>query len=241
MKSSKNILIAGILFTSLIACSSNDTHKSNKNTVQTIGSLKHSIWKRELHASVDLDTVPIKNLYAFGPMVNLKGDYLILNGEAFQATTKDDKIDVQPEKSGKSPYLVYQYVPKWKSIKLNEDVDNIEDMETFVLSQKGLKGNKETAFKLNGTFKAIELAVHNLPEKLDFYNYQVALVANTKEQLTDIEGTVLGFFDSEKSMKYTHFNERMTMYFISKDKKKMGRITQLFIYPKDVKFELPQY
>lgn len=237
MKLSKIIIVSVLILGTLNAC----TNSIESDSVLMSGSLKQSIWKRELKATISLDTVSMSNLYGFGPSEGLNGDYLVVDGEIYESKDINSEIVVKNVKECKSPYFVYQYIPKWSNFPIKDHVDNIEELETLILSEKGLKRNKESGFKLEGKFKAIEISVHNLPDNLKFYNYQVALTGNLKKQLTDEEGVIIGFFESDKSMKYTHHNDRVTMYFISKDKKRMGRISQFYINPKEVKFYLPKY
>ncbi len=224
----------------LTACNTTPENEIS-NTVESIGSLKESIWKRQLYAKIDLDTIPLKHLYGVGPIENLTGDHLILDGVNYAVKSIDDSLIVKKVDGGKLAYFAYQYVPKWVESPITEEIDDLVDLDIFVLSRKELKKNRTTAFKIDGKFKAIEIAVHNLPSKVSFYNYQVALVANTKKQLSDQEGTLIGFFDAERSMQYTHYGEMNVIYFISKDRKTMGRVTQLHFDKKELKFFLPNY
>ena len=236
----KTFISIPLVALALTACQGG-SKKENIQLVQSAGILKEAIWKKDLGSKIDADTLSTQHLYGVGPLVNLRGDQVIFNGKTYLSEVVNDSIITKEGKPTTSPYFVYQYVPKWIETPFSSDIENERELGIFVLSRKELNKQRESSFKMEGTFKALEIAVHNLPAKLSHYNYSVGLIANKKHYLKDVEGTIIGFFDAERTMKFTHHDEQIVMYFISKDLKQVGRVTQLHLDHDKTKFFLPKY
>lgn len=240
MKLKQTLFWGSLLALSLTACGeSNKSEDSPK--VQIVGSLKESIWKNMLRANVSIDTLNHKNLYGIGVQEGLRGDVVTFDGVDYSIISENGVIKVSENKTLKSPYYVYQTVPSWIKVSMDQPISNLYELGNFVLSRKELKKNRETAVKIEGKFNGLEIAVHALPEKLSQYSYAIALNTVHRAQLSDVEGTIVGFFDAERTMKFTHHGEMLNLYFISKDKKTMGRVMQLFYDKEDIQVYLPKY
>lgn len=240
MKLKHSIFYGSLLALSLSAC--NETKKTvDSPTVQIIGSLKEAIWKNQLTPLVSLDTLDLKHVYGVGPKAGLQGENITFDGINYSITIDKGQLKIAEDNKATSPYFVFQKVPTWVKIKMDQPIENLYDLGTFVLSRKELLKNRESAVKIEGKFKGLEIAIHNLPDVVSQYTYAVALNTTQKYQLSDVEGTIIGFFDAERTMRFSHHDEQLILYYISKDKKTMGRITQLFYDKEDIQLYLPKY
>ncbi len=89
----------------------------------------------DLSAAVMLDTLPQENLFAIGPVENLRGEILVWDGKPFKAAMMDDKKQPYVEKAPaglKAIFLVYANVPAWDTIEIKEPVASMQALETII-------------------------------------------------------------------------------------------------------------
>ena len=108
------------------ACSSgNETSDEKKETysdIQVVGAMKNVMWKGELGASINLDTISNKKgLYALGPESYLAGELLVIDGHSYVSkVTSDSTMSMEETFDASAPFLVYANVNEWTEIALPE-------------------------------------------------------------------------------------------------------------------------
>src|SRR5690554_3133353 len=77
--------------------------------VKIIGEMKNVMWKGELEGNIHLDTIADKtHLYGLGPVQNLTGEILILDGKSYQsAVLNDTAMRVIETYELKAPFFAY--------------------------------------------------------------------------------------------------------------------------------------
>lgn len=80
--------------------------------VKVVGEMRNVMWKGQLHATINLDTIADKkNLYGLGPMEELTGEIIILDGRAFQATVSPGTtMDIKETFQIKAPFFGYAHI-----------------------------------------------------------------------------------------------------------------------------------
>lgn len=70
-----------------------------------IGALHTVMWKGELFARIDFDTLSQKeNLYALGPIEGLQGEFMVLDGLAFKSEVIEGRVVVNETFALRAPF-----------------------------------------------------------------------------------------------------------------------------------------
>ncbi len=222
----KNIFIATILSLML---SNVVNAQYEENTVHIVGAMKNVMQKGELQGTIDLDTLSNKkHLYGLGPLENLTGELLIVDGKAYKSTVKDDtKINMEQTFSSKAPFFVYANVPNWTQHILPDSVHTIPQLEKFLHLQS--KTKKPFVFKLIGKVESAKIHVVNLPQGTEVRTPKDAHIGQRDYFIANEAVVIIGFFSTEHQSIFTHHDSYTHMHLLTKDQAKMGHLDEILI------------
>jgi len=234
-------VIVGILTIGIFGCNS-DNKKTNSietySDVNIVGAMKNVMWKGELGASIQLDTISNKKgLYGIGPESYLTGELLINDGQSYVSKVKSDStMTVEKTFNVSAPFLVYANVGEWNEIELASNIKDIKDIENLV-DAKTTKLKRPFAFKLTGRVSKALIHIQNLPKGRKVSSPEEAHEGQTNYELKDEEVTIIGFFSTEHKGIFTHHDSNIHLHLITKDESKMGHLDEVEI--ENMKLYLP--
>ncbi len=93
--------------TAVMLTSCQERQKAENSAVHIVSAMKNVMWQGELEGKVKLDTISEREgLYGLGPLAFLKGEILLLDGEAYVSRINANGTPVvQIEKAAQAPFL----------------------------------------------------------------------------------------------------------------------------------------
>lgn len=229
------------LFTLLSFCllSCNSKQSETYPDMQIVGAMKNVMWKGELGASINLDTISNKTgLYGIGPESYLTGELLINDGKSYVShVTSDSTMSVEKRFDVSAPFFVYTNVNTWNKIDLPADIKSIQDIQEFI-DQNTKDFKRPFAFKLKGLAANAIIHSQNLPSGMKVTSPEDAHQGQTNFTLQNEEVEIIGFFSTEHKGIFTHHDSYLHMHLITTDESKMGHLDELEIG--EMKLYLPE-
>jgi acetolactate decarboxylase len=216
----------------LISCQSSSKEKKEAiyKDVQVVSAMKNVMWKGELYGKIHLDTIADKKgLYGIGPVSNLSGEILIIDGKSYVSrVVSDSTMTVENTFDVKAPFFVYANVTDWTAVELPSRITSVKDIETFVdESTKTYK--RPFVFRLKGTVKTATIHIQNLPKGTKVSSPKEAHQGQVSYNLTNEAVEIVGFFSTEHHGVFTHHDSNIHLHLITKDENKMGHVDALEI------------
>lgn len=202
---------------------------SNPPEVKVLGAMKNVMMKGDLSAHADIDTINKQHLYGLGPVAEMKGEIMILDGKVFTTAKDGKKLLNQQDKVSKAAFLVYSNVEKWKAFSINASINSYAELETLVeitAKQNGYDGEKPFAFKIDATPKNISYHV------IDWKEGTVHTMENHKQfayagSFTNSKMTLLGFYSKHHQSIFTHHTTFMHVHLLDEKTKTVGHLEEL--------------
>lgn len=198
--------------------------------VNVVGEMRNVMWKGELGPSVELDTISERRgLYGLGPLTELKGELLIVDGTSYVSTVLADSTPaVEKSFEVSAPFFVYAHVKEWTEEELPAHVTSISDLEKYI-DGKTKDFERPFAFKLTGKVSNAVYHIQNLPDGAKVSSPEEAHQGQVKYPLENVESIIVGFFSTEHQGVFTHHDTFLHMHIITGDEKHMGHIDELEI------------
>lgn len=188
---------------------------------------------KQVDASILIDTIKAKNLYALGPVENLRGEIMVWNNNVFVAAlTEDKKPYVQKNvKDLRAIFLVYADVEQWDTILLREpQINSMSDLETFI-SKTAHNQNIDTslAFPFQIYARAISGHGHIMfkDPSVTEITPEVLEKARTENTFTDQDIQMLGFYSQHHQSIFTHHDTYLHIHYRLRNKYQAGHLEQL--------------
>ncbi|OFZ63575.1 MAG: alpha-acetolactate decarboxylase, partial [Bacteroidetes bacterium RIFCSPHIGHO2_02_FULL_44_7] len=213
--------------------------ESNTN-VQIVGAMKNVMWKGQLYGNIYLDTIANKeHLYGLGPLDFLTGELLIIDGKSYKSTVMaDQSMKVEESFDARAPFFGYTNIHKWTELDLPDNVQNIEQLETFI--DNATKSSKRPfMFKLMGEVETAEIHVVNLPKGSNVSSPDEAHKGQVTFPLTNEQVEIVGFFSTEHTAILTHHDTFLHLHLITQNRQKMGHLDKLMLKKGTAKLYLP--
>ncbi len=199
--------------------------------VKVAGALRNIMIEGDLSAHVNLDTLDKTHLYDLGPVENLKGELVIVDGIIYSTFKEGDKLISQQNKASLAAMLVYSKVEKWKEISLNANINNYTALENLI---------KQTA-KKNGynTEKPFAFKIKSSPSKtawhvIDWKPGTEHTMENHKQFA--YSGTfinepmqILGFYSTRHKSIFTHHTTNMHVHLLDEVSGTVGHLDDIQI------------
>jgi acetolactate decarboxylase len=233
----------------LIACSpgsdqekGEQTAASNSVDVHHAGALKLMMHQGDISAKADLDSLKVKkHLYALGALAELKGEILILDGEAFISYQEGFNLGMDNSFDHEATLLVYAEVEEWQKIKFPQPISDLEELEVFVEQTAythGIDTSKAFPFMLHGAPGKIDYHVINWPEGDTVHSHEKHVNSGITGNFVNTDMTILGFYSRHHHAIFTHHSTNMHMHFLSEDKSTAGHVDDM-IPGEDLELWLP--
>lgn len=232
-----------ILLAGMVACNPSKKESTDMSgtyeNVKVVGAMKNVMWKGELAATIDLDTISHKKgLYGIGPESFLTGELLIKDGEIFVSrVTSDTTMGVSKTYTGSAPFFVYAHVDEWKETALPNNTINIPELEKFI-NEVTLGEKRPFTFKLIGKVSKARIHVQNVPKGTKVTSPDEAHQGQTDYTIKKENVEIIGFFSTEHKGIFTHHDSFLHMHLITEDETQMGHLDELEI--EDMKLYLPK-
>lgn len=225
-------LVTLIWITVCLAPAKENTETGNDGTAAPtiVGEMRNVMQKGELRGVIDLDSLSgTDHLYGLGPVENLTGEIMILDGKGYKATVEEGTIAVVETFQMKAPFFGYATIESWTEAVLPDSVTTLILLEQF-LSENSNHVSQPFFFRLTATIDNARIHVMDLPEGVKVSSPQEAHSQGKKSfTLTNKEVELLGFFSTEHKSIFTHHNSLVHVHLITRDKKQMGHLDDLKI------------
>lgn len=227
------------LFT-FLSCNSADNPSKTGEAVQTVGSVKKTMWQGELGGIINLDTISAKeHLYGLGPLENLAGEIMINDGKAYKATVLNDTgISVKETYQIKAPFFVYTHVNNWQEASLPDSIQSVSQLDAYV---DGLTKNMKRpfAFKITAVVDSATIYIINVPEGTAIHSPGDADQEHQYFKLQNQASEIVGFFSNKGSSIFAQGETHLHMHFLTDDKTKMGHVEEVSFKKGSAKLFLP--
>ncbi len=228
-----------LILISLIAVTGCQQSERDEDRVTVIGNMKDVMWKGRLESKIFPDSIRVrKDLYGLGPMENLRGELLILDGVTFHSQVgEDSSLHVTRGNGSGAPFFSYSYVDQWEEWKLPDSIHTPKQMEKYLDKISPL--DDPYFFKISGMMDEAMIHVVNLPEGHTVQSPADAHQGQISVSLKNRRVDVIGFFSRKHQAIFTHHDTYLHMHLITDDRKLMGHVDELVFSPRQLKFELP--
>lgn len=186
--------------------------------VNVRGTLFKIMRGNDFSTHVRLDTLERKNLYALGPIADLKGEIAILNGQML-ISSKNTEGDVSTDTTAQhdAAMLVFSYVKAWDTLNISEKVNGFEQLQNLIekaAKQQGRQLDKPFPFLIKTRVQSLNYHIidwqKGTAHTMDNHK-QFAL----KQVLKDVEVTLLGFYSDHHHSIFTHHTTNMHIHVVS--------------------------
>lgn len=204
---------------------------SNPPEVKVSGAMKNVMMNGDLSAHLDIDTLNKAHLYGLGPVADLEGEIMILNGKVFTTEKDDNRLLNRQDKVSKAALLVYSNVEKWKAISITTTINSYTELEKLVettAKKNGYDAELPFAFKINAvpaktTYHVIDWK-KGVKHTIDNHK-QFAYTGETVNSPV----TMLGFFSKHHQSIFTHHTTFMHVHLLDDKTKTVGHLDELQI------------
>jgi acetolactate decarboxylase len=197
--------------------------------VKVAGAMKNIMMQGNFKTFANLDTFSKPNLYGLGPVEDLKGEIMVLNGEVYSSEKRDGKIINTQNKTNKAAMLVYSYVKSWKAIEVNANVKNYAELETLIAAtakQHGYDTTVPFAFKIEAK---TALANYHI---IDWKRGVTHTMENHKQfaysgvtENSDV--IIVGFYSDHHHSIFTHHTTNMHLHIMNSKTKQVGHLDNI--------------
>jgi acetolactate decarboxylase len=212
------------------------TCAAQNGTVQATGAMRHAIREGRASAVVRLDTLARPGMYGVGPLEDLRGELLLLDGHGYTATANPDgTLGVTERGDVGAPFFAHQHVTRWDTVALPDTVTHLAALDAFLTSRYGGPG-KAFAFRMVGRFAAVDVHVLNVPPGTAVKSRDEAHSWDVRAAVKDRAMTALGFFSTQHHGVFTHHDSNIHVHAISAERDWMGHVENLHFSPASVVF-----
>lgn len=202
--------------------------------VLTAGKAKNVMMGIDLSATVALDTLLVQpHLYALGPVDDLQGEITVFDGEVYAAEVTNKRkrtVKLREAEGLKAPFLVYAYIPEWKSYSVKVDLQNLKDIEKIVDSLGRVHGFREEdafPFLVEATFLEVEYHIIKRNKREKQHSHEAHNAAKVHFSNCLIPAHLVGFYSRNHEGVFTHKGQFIHVHFLPKDRRVTGHLDKL--------------
>lgn len=196
--------------------------------VQTAGTARNVMMGTDLSSNVWLDSLASKpHLVALGPVEDLRGEITALNGEVWTSTLRGGEVVVESHPDIRAPFLVYAYVPKWKSYTASAQFQHLSDLESFIDSlghTHGFGNDEAFPFRIIANWKQVDyhIIMRDVNEKE--HSHESHHKAKQKYTTNHSRGELVGFFSRHHEGVFTHRGQYIHVHFLPANRQTTGHL-----------------
>ncbi len=199
--------------------------------VKVSGAMKNVMMNGDLSAHADIDTLNKTHLYGLGPVAELKGEIMILDGKVYTTAKDSTKFLNQQNKVSKAALLVYSNVEKWRAISINLTINSYTELEKLVettAKDNGYDTELPFAFKINAA--PVKVAYH----VIDWKKGVEHTMENHKQfayagEIANVPLSMLGFYSKHHQSIFTHHTTFMHVHILDEKTNTVGHLDDLEI------------
>lgn len=235
MKRCKKLFLS---ITLILIC---DNSYSQSTDIKIIGEMRNVMWKGQLAGNIYLDSISNKkHLYGFGPLENMVGEILIIDGRCYNATASNNKeLKVEESYQLKAPFFGYTNIDQWQEVPLPDSIISLADLESF-LNQQTQNFKRPFMFKLEGQVESAEIHVVNVLPGTIVKSPADVQKSHVEFSLNYEQVNIIGFFSTEHQAIFTHHDTYLHLHLINAEKSKMGHLDSVKLLPGKTKLFLPE-
>lgn len=227
MKAISFTAITSLLF--LLACNE-ASHSGDAPEVVHHGAL-HTVMQGDLSPQADLrDFADLPHWYALGALSGLRGEILVLDGEAYLAQEGPDGLTITHDFDHRATLLVHSQVTDWASVAVPEEVVSYQELERWLeeaARAHGLDVEAPFPFRLQGQAASVSWHVVIWPQGKTDHSHQSHRLSGPSGLLRDKVVEVLGFFSKHHQAVFTHHTTFMHLHVKSADAGVVGHVDDL--------------
>jgi acetolactate decarboxylase len=209
--------------------------------IKVAGAMRNIMMKGDLSAKVDLDTLSKTHLYGLGPVANLKGEIMVLDGQVFSSENIDNQALNKKNNVSKAAMFVYCYVDKWKSKIVKANVGKYNELEKLVeesAKNEGIDLEKPFVFKVEAQPKILDYHI------IDWKNGEKHTMENHKQfafngSVKESKFVLLGFYSNKHHSIFTHHSTNMHLHVLDEKTETVGHLENIGLN-EDITIYFPQ-
>ena len=212
-------------------------------TLETAGSMHATIMEGDRSAKKALiDFQGTENIYAVGPVEDLRGEVTIIKSRPMLATvTPEGVLEVEESFAAGASFLVWSEVGAWTEETLPADVRTLEALESYLTqqaSEEGLQG----AFPFLVSGMAENIGFHVLNAKPGA-TVDPGMASHKQTQAHFVAGpmpvTLIGFYSTVHQGVFVHKGALTHIHFMSDDASQSGHVETFKFAGGEVVLSLP--
>lgn len=200
--------------------------------VQHAGAARKVMLGIDLSSTVCLDSLlSAPHLYALGPYEDLQGELTVYDGKAVLSKfAGKDGIESLVDSAARAPFLVYAYIPKWKTFEINARLQSLDDLERMVDSlmvAEGYDVEHPSPFLIDGLFEEVHFHIiqRDTTETSHSHEAHEKAKKHFKRQLD--EALLVGFYSRHHEGVFTHKGSRIHVHWVGKNREHTGHLDGL--------------
>lgn len=201
--------------------------------VEHYGALRNMMHRGDITAKVDLrDLADRPHLYALGAVAQLKGEVLVLGGEAFIAKAMDGQVSLDTTMHHEAALLVTAEVAEWKSYPLPDEDLTKDALQTFIATQAeahGLDPSGPFPFMIKG-MTSFDWHVIDWPEGDREHSHEKHVTSGPHGHQDSTEVQILGFYSDHHHAVFTHHSTNLHMHVLTNDHTLAGHVDDLVVH-----------
>jgi acetolactate decarboxylase len=232
----KYLLLLASLFL-VIGCGQNGKSQQKEKASRTPlsyevhqeGALMNFMHKGDLSSKINLATLSPENLYALGAVENLKGEILVLNGNALISRVRQKEVQIDESLENEAALLVYAHVEKWLEVGNTKSFESGGQFEKWLDSEAkktGIDTSKPFPFLLKGKVSSLSWHVIDWPEGDTEHTHQKHVNSGLNGDLQETEVSVLGFHSKNHKGVFTHHSSNVHMHMSTTDYELAGHVDE---------------
>ncbi len=194
--------------------------------VKVSGAMRNIMMEGDLSAHINLDTVDKTHLYGLGPIADLKGEIMILDGKVYSSTKEGKRIIDQQDKVTKAAMLVYGKVTHWKTITFNATINSYNELEKLIqTTAKENTYDTEVPFTFKIEAKSDTVTYHIIDwRKGTHHTMENHMQYAYNGQFINEDVTLLGFYSTHHQSIFTHHTTFMHVHVMDEKTKTVGHL-----------------
>lgn len=224
----KQIHLLPILLLTLYACQTDSLQSTIP--VESAGTLKQIMHQGDISAKINLETLTNRpHLYGLGAAEGLKGEILIWKGEAYLTTVAGSGLATYDGFRKQASLLVYSEVAQWDSIFIPEAINQLSDLENFVIESAD-KANIDTTnpfpFLIKGQPATLNWHVIDWDIKDTIHTHDKHKNAGMRSGWKNMPTEILGFFGPTPGI-FTHMDSKLHLHATTPDRRLVAHLDGL--------------
>jgi acetolactate decarboxylase len=205
-----------------------------------VGAMRNVMWKGERFARIDFDTLKTReHLFALGPLEDLTGEFIIIDGKPFVARVNADTVQVDSSFSIRAPFAGYAYIADWTALPLHDSVRNLAQIDQY-FDQRVEQKSDPFFFRMLAEIDSATYHVMNLPKGSNPTNPdEVHALGRVYFQATHQPVEILGFYSQHHAGIFTHHDTHSHLHLLSADRKHVGHVDRLLLKPEGSQLFVP--